>query len=104
MYKTYITYQKKKIKGGLILAAPLVGLLLATTPVLALVPVADPVDEAADVTPDADTVVVEAVPSEVTEVVELTLVELVVVVWFPPSPHLTTVSQPPAKVSSQYEV
>jgi hypothetical protein len=79
-----------------------VGLLLATTPVLALVPVAEPVDEAADVTPDGDTIVVEAVPSEeLTEVVALTLVELVVLVWIPPLPHLTTISQPPAKASSQ---
>jgi hypothetical protein len=64
-----------------------VGLLLATTPVLALVPVAEPVEEAADVTADADTIVGEAVLSEVSEVVELTLVDLLVVVWFPPSLH-----------------
>jgi hypothetical protein len=93
------------MKGGLIRAAPLVGLLLATTAVLALEPVVEPVEEAADVTSDADDIVVEAEPSEeLTEVVTLTLVELVVVVWFPPSPHWTTVSQPPAKVSSQYDV
>lgn len=68
------------MKGDLILAAPPVGVLLATTPVLALVLVAEPVDEAADVTPDADIIVVEAVLNELTEVVALTLVELVVVV------------------------
>lgn len=80
------------------------GLLLATTPVLVLVPVAEPVVEAADVAVDADIVVVEAGPVEATEVIALILVELAVVVWFPPSPHRTTVFQPPARVSSQYEV
>lgn len=60
------------------------GLLLATTPVLALMLVTEPVEEAADVTADAATIVGEAVLSEVTEVVELTLVELVVMVWFSP--------------------
>jgi hypothetical protein len=75
----YMHNQNKNIKGDLILAAPPVGVLLATTPVLALVLVAVPVDEAADVTPDADIIVVEAVLSELTEVVALTLVELVAV-------------------------
>lgn len=73
--------QKRNIKGGRILAAPLVGLLLATTPVVAPEPVAEPVAEVAEFVPDANTVAVEvASGEELTEVVAPTLVELAVVV------------------------
>lgn len=90
--------QSLKTAGALSFPAPLV----AVEETVAAVVVAATCVEAVEVAPVELTELVDDEASTVPVFVELAPV-LTELTSFPPSPHDTTVSQPPAKVSSQYD-